>query len=98
MTTRNPILRSAPAVRLLAILTTLLLALAVAGSAMGANSPGKGRAGPTFLLPLTGGDGPNVIEIAYDGTQFIIKANGTLTPPPEKSCTNPIDDPMELDC
>lgn len=63
--------------------------LAVSGSALAANphSTRKGDSTKPYSLVLSGGGGPNEISIDYDGTEYTITANGTLSA--VRTCVNP---------
>lgn len=101
MLKRSRKLRILPAARLpaLARALTAVLCLAALSSAvvpaLGSARPAEGTTEP-YSLTLKGSDGPNVIDIAYDGTQYVITANGTLKP--ARTCVNPGGILTELDC
>ncbi len=62
--------------------------LALAGSALAAAPhTAKGSATKPYSLVLSGGGGPNEITIDYDGTEYTITANGSLTA--VRTCVNP---------
>lgn len=68
----------------------MLAVLAVAATAQ------AGPAAKTYSLVLSGGAGPNVISIDYDGSEYTIEANGTLTA--VRTCVNPPGNPAALTC
>lgn len=92
---RAPRLRPPAAAPLLATVVAIALMVAALVPAMG-SARGKAALTTPYSLTLTGGNGPNEIEIAYDGNRYTIIANGTLAP--ARSCVNPLDNPNELDC
>ncbi len=74
----------------------LILSVAACSPALGVERPRPGASDSAYTLALNGGRGPNVIRIDYVGSQFRIRANGTLAP--ARTCVNPPDNPTELDC
>jgi Ca2+-binding RTX toxin-like protein len=73
-----------------------LLSVALASVLLPALTQGAGSS--SFSLTLTGRDGPNEISITLAAArhQYVIRANGPIGN--VASCTNPRDDPNELDC
>jgi len=95
--TRSRFTLRAPAIAgVLAVAGAVSLLAAAVVPALGATPE---RTGPTtpYSLTLTGSDGPNEIQIAYDGSRYVITSNGMLSPD-KTTCMNPVGNPNELDC
>jgi Ca2+-binding RTX toxin-like protein len=75
----------------------LCLAIAVLAATL-APALAQGAGASSFALTITGGDGPNELRInlTLDRSQYAIRANGAIGE--VAGCTNPADDPNELDC